>query len=80
MLPAFDGGSPMRITRTALILGVLAVSGCVAAPPAPLPPGQAFFSSQCAAGFYTCVLPQVGQVGTPCSCPGLGAPSYGVIR
>lgn len=70
-----------RLIRPALILSsVLGVGACVAPPPGPLPAGQAYYSQQCAAGFYQCVLPQAGQVGAPCACPGLGAPSYGVIR
>ncbi len=69
-----------RVIRPVAILSALALGGCVAAPPPLPPPGQAYFSGQCSAGFYTCVLPVPGQVGTPCSCPGLGAPSYGVIR
>lgn len=35
---------------------------------------------QCYAGAYTCSLPQYGPIGSGCSCPGLGAPSYGTIR
>jgi hypothetical protein len=50
----------------------------VAAARAP-PPGTAI-GTQCYAGAYTCVLPQPGPIGTGCSCPGLGAPSYGTIR
>jgi hypothetical protein len=65
--------------RVAVIAAVLGLAGCVA-PPQPLPPGSVVLSQQCAAGFYQCVLPQAGPVGTPCACPGLGAPSYGVIR
>lgn len=36
--------------------------------------------NQCYAGAYICNLPQPGPIGTGCSCPGLGAPSYGTIR
>lgn len=61
-----------------LATSAVALCGCVAAP-TPLPPGAIVLSQQCAAGFYTCVVPP-GQPGTPCSCPGLGAPSYGTIR
>ncbi len=65
--------------RLAIALAVLCLAGCVAAP-RPIPPGSVVLSSQCYAGFYQCVLPQPNQVGTPCSCPGLGAPSYGTVR
>lgn len=38
------------------------------------------YSAMCYAGVYTCQLPNAGPVGAGCSCPGLGAPSYGSIR
>ena len=62
----------------AVAFSIVALSGCVAAPQ-PLPPGAVVLSQQCFAGFYTCVVPLNPQ-GTPCSCPGLGAPSFGTIR
>ena len=43
--------------------------------PPPVP-----YSAMCYAGAYTCQLPVAGPVGSGCSCPGLGAPSYGQIR
>ena len=69
-----------RLTRTAAALATLALAGCVAPPPEPLPAGQVYNSQQCAAGFYQCTLAVAGPVGSPCACPGLGAPSYGVIH
>jgi hypothetical protein len=69
----------MTAVRIALVAAVFALGGCVV-PPQPIPAGSVVLSQQCSAGFYQCVLPQPGQVGTPCACPGLGAPSYGVIR
>lgn len=36
--------------------------------------------STCYAGNYVCNLPYSGPVGAGCSCPALGAPSYGTIR
>lgn len=69
----------MPTLRVAIGFGLLALGGCVAAPQ-PLVQGQVYLSQQCFAGFYQCVLPAPGQVGAPCSCPGLGAPSYGSIR
>ncbi len=33
----------------------------------------------CHAGFYQCTLPAQVPVGSRCSCPGLGAPSYGRV-
>ena len=44
-------------------------------PTAPAPYGY-----QCFAGAYQCRLSAQVPVGSPCSCPGLGATSYGVVR
>ncbi|QNT78977.1 hypothetical protein [Entomobacter blattae] len=35
---------------------------------------------QCEAGIYSCTLPTAATLGSSCSCPGLGAPSYGVVH
>ncbi len=70
-----------RLIRSILALGVLAASGCVAPPPQPIGvAGAPSYGTQCVAGFYQCALSAPGQAGAPCSCPGLGAPSYGSIR
>ena len=55
------------------------------APPQGYAPGyaggsQAELGSRCYAGVYTCGLPQALPVGAQCSCPGLGAPSFGNVR
>ncbi len=50
------------------------------APPAGAPAQQVAYSGTCYAGIYQCVLPQGLPLGAPCSCPGLGAPSYGNVR
>ena len=34
----------------------------------------------CAAGVYQCRLPQQVRIGEHCSCPGLGAPSFGYVH
>ena len=44
------------------------------------PPSQVAYGYTCYAGVYTCTLPQQIPVGSQCSCPGLGAPSYGNVR
>jgi hypothetical protein len=52
------------------------------APPpvaAPRPP-SVLYGSTCFAGVYVCPLPRQQPVGSDCSCPGLGAPSYGTVR
>jgi hypothetical protein len=38
------------------------------------------FGSTCYAGFYTCPAAPQQHVGAVCSCPGIGAPSYGSVR
>jgi hypothetical protein len=43
------------------------------------PPAVAY-GATCYAGAYTCRMPASGPIGTSCSCPGLGAPSFGTIR
>ena len=43
-------------------------------------PQQVALGERCFAGVYTCALPQALPVGAQCSCPGLGAPSYGNVR
>jgi hypothetical protein len=42
--------------------------------------GPVLYGSTCYAGNYVCQLPAPGPVGSGCSCPALGAPSYGTIR
>ena len=47
----------------------------------PTAPVQAVsYGTTCYAGVYTCQLPQQLPAGTQCSCPGLGAPSFGNVR
>jgi hypothetical protein len=59
-------------------------------PPAatPVPPAQNQSSTQgpvtygatCYAGVYVCAAPAKSPVGGGCTCPGIGAPSYGVVN
>ena len=42
---------------------------------APAAPGGAY-GSYCSAGFYHCNLPAAGPIGSQCTCPGLGGPSW----
>ena len=63
------------------LAATLAVSGCsgvAQAGPAPgLAPGYGY---TCYAGAYMCRLPEQVPQGWQCTCPGLGAPSYGTVR
>ena len=62
-----------------LVVGCVALlGGCVAYVPVYAPPVEVA-GATCYAGFYVC--PAVpGPPGAPCSCPGIGAPSYGTTR
>ena len=70
--------------RLAAAAGLItALAGCYGAPVTDQPvaaAGAPEAGYRCYAGTYVCNLPQPGQIGTGCSCPGLGAPSYGTIR
>jgi hypothetical protein len=81
---AVDHTSGPRRTavRAVALLALLgALGGCVAAPVVAAPGSVGYgYGYSCYAGFYTCTLPAQGPVGSPCSCPGIGAPSYGTIR
>ncbi len=77
------------IVRPAAFAALLGLAGCVGAPaPYAGPPagygqgprGPVAYGSTCSAGVYTCALAQNLPLGAPCSCPGLGAPSYGNVR
>lgn len=59
------------------IAAVAALAGC-AGQAAPVSSGG--YGYTCYAGAYMCRLAAQYPVGTQCTCPGLGAPSYGVVR
>ncbi len=57
------------------------------APPAQTAPsgqkqaqGPVVYGSMCYAGVYSCPAAAKSPVGGVCSCPGLGAPSYGTVN
>lgn len=72
------------------LLTLIGLAGCVGyaqpyqAQPAAYAPGQygqqVALGSTCYAGIYTCPAPGAQPVGAPCSCPGIGAPSFGNVR
>ena len=80
----------MKPSRVLALLAVLAAAACAPVSPygptlgTPLTaagqPAQVAYGTFCAAGAYQCQLGQTGPIGSPCACPGIGAPSYGVIR
>ncbi|HTZ69634.1 MAG TPA: hypothetical protein VMB71_03200 [Acetobacteraceae bacterium] len=42
--------------------------------------GPVAYGTTCYAGVYSCQAPAKSPVGGGCTCPGLGAPSYGVVN
>ena len=77
-------GKGRRLARLApvwLVLGALPLAGCVTEVPAQQSAGAApGYGYTCYAGVYVCRLPQQIASGTPCSCPGIGAPSFGTVH
>ncbi len=71
-----------RIRAAAVLALLSALGGCVGVAAPVAPPGAAGYGYgyTCYAGVYTCTLSAQGPVGSPCSCPGIGAPSYGTIH
>ena len=76
---AGQGGKGFRLAG--LALAALPLAGCVVEVPAQqsadAAPGYGY---TCYAGVYICRVPQQIPVGTRCSCPGIGAPSFGTVR
>lgn len=66
----------------ALGLFGLPLAGCVGVASAGGPSSGAApgYGYTCYAGVYVCRLPQQIPVGTQCSCPGIGAPSFGRVQ
>jgi hypothetical protein len=69
---------PTILLVRAAALGALAgLAGCVGAPTVVEPTG---YGATCYAGAYVCQLPAQAPVGSQCTCPGIGAPSFGAVR
>jgi len=66
---------------TGRLLGVggllMALAGCVGVPTVVQPTG---YGTTCYAGTYVCQLGAQIPVGSQCTCPGIGAPSFGAVR
>ncbi len=68
-----------RLWLLAMTVPLLAaLAGCEGAPAAE-GMGASGYGYVCHAGFYQCTLPAQVPLGSRCSCPGLGAPSYGRV-
>ena len=64
-----------------LALGALPLAACVVEVPAQQSAAAApGYGYTCYAGAYVCRLPQQIASGTQCSCPGVGAPSFGTVH
>jgi len=67
---------------TCLLALALLLAGCVVGPS---PYGTAVAPASgnggtCYAGAYVCPMATPTPIGSTCSCPGLGAPSFGTVR
>lgn len=68
------------LRRIGLLMLASALSGCVGQAAAGPPPAPNPYGYTCYAGPYICRLPAQYRVGTSCTCPGLGAPSFGTVH
>lgn len=74
----------LNIVLGSALLGLsLLAAGCSGNAETPVPPdtkSPAGYGQKCKAGIYSCRTPYAVPLGSPCSCPGLGAPSYGNVH
>ena len=71
--------APRALWLLATVVPLLALlSGCEGAPAAESGAASGY-GYVCHAGFYQCTLPAQYPLASRCSCPGLGAPSYGRV-
>ncbi|NPD69711.1 hypothetical protein HN018_10545 [Lichenicola cladoniae] len=72
--------------KTVRSIGALAgaafmLGGCVVEAPTSASVGAApGYGYTCYAGAYVCRVPVQTPIGAECSCPGIGAPSFGRVR
>lgn len=62
-----------------LVVAAISLGGCVVEVPASTGVASGY-GYTCYAGVYVCRLPQQVPAGSQCSCPGIGAPSFGTVR
>ncbi|QDH24224.1 hypothetical protein D5366_01900 [Neokomagataea tanensis] len=68
---------------TLMVTPLLGLGACVGnAASGPVDPSApvAGYGYSCKAGIYSCKLPTKVPLATPCSCPGIGAASYGNVH
>ncbi len=66
------------VCAATLLAGLAALGACVGAPEA-VSAQASPYGYHCSAGFYRCRLAAQYPLGSQCTCPGIGAPSYGVV-
>ncbi|GBR13414.1 MULTISPECIES: hypothetical protein [Gluconobacter] len=72
--------SALRVAAGLSFLGLGACVGTAASGPVNPSAPVAGYGYTCKAGIYTCKMPTQVPLGTSCSCPGLGAASYGNVH
>jgi hypothetical protein len=77
VLNTFADRSGLRLRAAAALALLAGLGGCVGVA---APVAQSGYGSTCYAGAYVCQLGQQVPLGSQCTCPGLGAPSYGDVR
>ncbi|MDI2090275.1 hypothetical protein [Commensalibacter oyaizuii] len=69
--------------KSSLLGSLFLLAACSGTASTPVPPGTespAGYGSSCKAGMYSCKTPYPVPLGSPCSCPGVGAASYGNVH
>ena len=82
-LPKSGFGRVLTAARGLFGLAAIALplAGCVVEAPLQQSAGAApGYGYTCYAGVYVCRLPEQIPAGTQCSCPGIGAPSFGTVH
>lgn len=76
-----SGHRAMRLVGViGLAATALSLGGCVTEVQTASTGAAPGYGYTCYAGVYVCRIPQQIAVGTQCSCPGIGAPSFGTVR
>jgi len=75
--PVYDGPPPVYGPGPAYPPGP---SGYYGGPGGGYGGSGGYSGGTCFAGAYTCAAPPNAPPGSQCSCPGIGAPSYGTVR
>lgn len=69
--------------KSSLLGSLFLLAACTGTAGTPVAPGtesKAGYGTACKAGMYSCQTPYPVPLGSPCSCPGVGAASYGNVH